>query len=169
MYSVEPQQNQQSDWFSKSMARKHLKYCTAALKEMKKHPSSGLFLEPVDPVKYGIPDYFDIIKQPMDLGTVEAKLNALQYTTVADFESDVRLIFSNCILYNGVDHPVSQQARELESLFNIQLSSFPGGKKEVNIFVIDELHVKKILFLFLFFFFLVFPFIFLHIDQTSCY
>ncbi|GBB94997.1 hypothetical protein RclHR1_02460017 [Rhizophagus clarus] len=130
--NVEPQQNQQNDWFSKSMARKHLKYCTAALKELKKHPSAGLFLEPVDPVKYGIPDYFDIIKQPMDLGTVESKLNALQYTTVADFESDVRLIFSNCILYNGVDHPVSQQARELESLFNIQLSSFPGGKKEIK-------------------------------------
>jgi bromodomain-containing factor 1 len=132
VYSVEPQQNQQNDLFSKSMARKHLKYCTAALKELKKHPSAGLFLEPVDPVKYGIPDYFDIIKQPMDLGTVESKLNALQYTTVADFESDVRLIFSNCILYNGVDHPVSQQARELESLFNVQLSSFPGGKKEVK-------------------------------------
>src|ERR1044072_6697205 len=115
--SVEPQQNQQNDWFSKSMARKHLKYCTAALKELKKHPSAGLFLEPVDPIKYGIPDYFDIIKQPMDLGTVESKLDALQYTTVADFELDVRLIFSNCILYNGVDHPVSQQARELESLF----------------------------------------------------
>ncbi|CAI2175822.1 3081_t:CDS:10 [Funneliformis geosporum] len=130
--NVELQQNQQNDWFSKSMARKHLKYCTAALKEMKKHPSAGLFLEPVDAIKYGIPDYFDIIKQPMDLGTVEAKLNALQYTTVADFESDVRLIFSNCILYNGVDHPVSQQARELESLFNAQLSSFPGGKKEVK-------------------------------------
>ncbi|CAG8463072.1 7211_t:CDS:2 [Funneliformis mosseae] len=130
--NVELQQNQQNDWFSKSMARKHLKYCTAALKELKKHPSAGLFLEPVDAIKYGIPDYFDIIKQPMDLGTVEAKLNALQYTTVTDFESDVRLIFSNCILYNGVDHPVSQQAKELESLFNVQLSSFPGGKKEVK-------------------------------------
>jgi bromodomain-containing factor 1 len=143
------------------MARKHLKYCTAALKELKKHPSAGLFLEPVDPIKYGIPDYFDIIKQPMDLGTVESKLNALQYTTVADFESDVRLIFSNCILYNGVDHPVSQQARELESLFNIQLSSFPGGKKEVkDLCVISLFFIEA--------FFSVFSFNFYVKDQTSC-
>jgi hypothetical protein len=30
--------------------------------------------EPVDPVALGIPTYFDVIKTPMDLGTVSARL-----------------------------------------------------------------------------------------------
>jgi len=34
-------------------------------------PESGPFRSPVDPNALGIPDYFDIIKQPMDFGTVK--------------------------------------------------------------------------------------------------
>jgi len=32
------------------------------------------FNKPVDPVALNIPTYFDAIKQPMDLGTVEASI-----------------------------------------------------------------------------------------------
>jgi hypothetical protein len=32
---------------------------------------SFYFLNPVDPVKLGVSDYFDIISMPMDLGTVK--------------------------------------------------------------------------------------------------
>jgi len=39
-----------------------------------KNGSAWIFYEPVDIVKLGIPDYHDIIKQPMDLGTVKNKL-----------------------------------------------------------------------------------------------
>ena len=33
------------------------------------------FREPVDPEKEKIPDYFDVIKNPMDLGTIKSRLN----------------------------------------------------------------------------------------------
>jgi hypothetical protein len=39
-----------------------------------KHSNAWIFHEPVDAMKLGIPDYFDIVKQPMDLGTVKTKL-----------------------------------------------------------------------------------------------
>lgn len=39
-----------------------------------KHNSAFIFHEPVDPEKLNIPDYFDIIRNPMDLGTVKNKL-----------------------------------------------------------------------------------------------
>jgi bromodomain-containing protein 3 len=39
-----------------------------------KFQHAWIFLEPVDPVKLNIPDYFDIVKEPMDLGTIKQKL-----------------------------------------------------------------------------------------------
>ena len=32
-----------------------------------------IFEEPVDPVKLGLADYFDVVKHPMDLGTVRKR------------------------------------------------------------------------------------------------
>ena len=36
---------------------------------------SYLFQSPVDPKKYQLEDYFDIVKRPMDFGTIKNKLN----------------------------------------------------------------------------------------------
>jgi len=54
-----------------------IKYCNGILKELmaKKHqPYSWPFLTPVDVEKLGLVDYFDVIKEPMDLGTVKVCL-----------------------------------------------------------------------------------------------
>lgn len=54
-----------------------MKYCNGILKELtaKKHqPYSWPFLTPVDVEKLGLVDYFDVIKEPMDLGTVKVCL-----------------------------------------------------------------------------------------------
>jgi hypothetical protein len=40
------------------------------------------FQEPVDPAKFGIDDYFDIIQEPMDLGTIKKKLNNNVYNNI---------------------------------------------------------------------------------------
>lgn len=57
-------------------------------------------MRPVDPVQLNIPDYFDIIKEPMDLGTVESKLKKGEYGTALEFGHDMRLIWSNSMKYN---------------------------------------------------------------------
>ena len=62
-----------------------------------KHNQAWIFHEPVDPKKLNIPDYLDIIKQPMDFGTVKNKLNNNQYLKFGDFLYDVNLVFENCI------------------------------------------------------------------------
>jgi hypothetical protein len=36
---------------------------------LKNHVSSGPFLVKVDHIALGIPDYYDVIKEPMDLST----------------------------------------------------------------------------------------------------
>ena len=40
------------------------------------------FTEPVDPAKYGIDDYFDVVTEPMDFGTVKKKLSYNIYANV---------------------------------------------------------------------------------------
>ena len=59
------------------------------------------FYEPVDPVKFNIMDYFDIITRPMDLGTVKKKLNFNAYETAGEFVEDMRQVWKNCFKYNG--------------------------------------------------------------------
>lgn len=45
-------------------------------------------------------DYPDVIKHPMDLGTVEKKLAGGEYGSPTDFARDMRLIWKNCMTYN---------------------------------------------------------------------
>ncbi|CAG8556475.1 5279_t:CDS:10, partial [Acaulospora colombiana] len=123
-------QLKKSNWFTEPMSREHLKQCNNIIRELKHHSNAAPFLEPVDPVKYGIPDYFDIIKKPMDLGTVDTKLNNVEYGNVDAFIADVRLIFSNCILYNGPAHQYSIFAKELDNVFT-NLVNLLGSKEEV--------------------------------------
>lgn len=69
------------------------------------------FYEPVDPVKFGVIDYFDIVTKPMDLGTIKKKLNYNAYTNAKQFYDDVKQVCKNCYLYNGEHHEISGCAR----------------------------------------------------------
>ncbi|KAJ1976803.1 Transcriptional activator spt7 [Dimargaris cristalligena] len=47
------------------------------------------------------PDYYEVIKYPMDLGTMSKKLKNLQYPSKAAFVHDLDLIYKNCFTYNS--------------------------------------------------------------------
>ncbi|CAI5719878.1 unnamed protein product [Hyaloperonospora brassicae] len=49
------------------------------------------------------PDYFDIVKTPMDLSTIAGKLNEFEYKVHGEFIRDVRLTFENAMVYNRAD------------------------------------------------------------------
>ncbi|KAJ9148641.1 Bromodomain-containing protein [Pleurostoma richardsiae] len=69
------------------------------LSELKAHTEySTPFLQRVN--KRDAPDYYNIIKQPMDLGTMTKKLKGLQYKSKAEFVTDLNLIWDNCLRYN---------------------------------------------------------------------
>lgn len=59
-------------------------------------------------------DYYDVIKEPMDLATMEQKLDKDQYETVEDFIKDVLLIVRNCKRYNAETTPYAKAANKLE-------------------------------------------------------
>jgi len=49
----------------------------------------------------GLLDYLDIIKTPMDLGTVKKNLKANKYKFVEDAIVDIQLVWENCKTYNA--------------------------------------------------------------------
>ncbi|EHK97297.1 putative Ankyrin repeat, bromo and BTB domain-containing protein [Glarea lozoyensis 74030] len=59
----------------------------------------GHFKDPVDPVAHNAPNYFSVVKRPMDLKQIKAKMDRNEYASSAEFEADVRLIFQNCYEY----------------------------------------------------------------------
>jgi hypothetical protein len=52
---------------------KPLQSCLEILQELMAHEFGWVFNTPVDPLALNIPDYFDVIKSPMDLGTIKVK------------------------------------------------------------------------------------------------
>ena len=77
----------------------------------------GPFKEPVDPVPDGVPDYFDKVKAPMDLGTMKAKMDRREYGDDEEFLSDMRQIFSNCYTYWNKKDPMWAACEKLEKTF----------------------------------------------------
>ncbi|CAM0945358.1 unnamed protein product [Alopecurus aequalis] len=94
-----------------------LKQCEAILKKLMTQKFSHIFNVPVDVEKLNIPDYNDIIKHPMDLGTIKKKLDSGSYTSPSDFAADVRLTFNNAITYNPRGHAVHDMAIQLNKMF----------------------------------------------------
>lgn len=87
------------------------------LEKLWEHNAAIIFHNPVDPIMLGIPTYFDVIKNPMDFGTVKSNLKAGKYHDICEFESDVELVFSNCYLFNGRESEVGRMCSEVESLY----------------------------------------------------
>ncbi|CAD7697332.1 unnamed protein product [Ostreobium quekettii] len=57
-----------------------------------------IFNKPVN--RMVVPDYYDIVKNPMDLGTLRENLLGGKYAHPEEFAKDMRLVWSNCSLYN---------------------------------------------------------------------
>lgn len=82
------------------------------LTELQNHPSSWPFVQPVN--RDEVPDYYEVIKEPMDLTQMEFKLENDQYDSVEAFIYDCKLIFSNCRSYNTDTTTYYKNACKLE-------------------------------------------------------
>ena len=114
-----------------------MKSCSTILQMLMNHKNGWVFNEVIDPVKLNIPNYFLVIKYPMDLGTINKKLKNNYYLNQEEFAYDVRLTFSNAMIYNTVNHDVYKMAQTLSRLFEKQWKSkfknhFLFKKSKVN-------------------------------------
>uniref|UniRef100_A0A672TB37 histone acetyltransferase n=1 Tax=Sinocyclocheilus grahami TaxID=75366 RepID=A0A672TB37_SINGR len=84
-------------------------------------PESLPFRQPVDPILLGIPDYFDIVKNPMDLSTIKRKLDTGQYQEPWQYVDDVWLMFNNAWLYNRKTSRVYKYCSKLAEVFEQEI------------------------------------------------
>lgn len=121
-----------STYTTEPLTKLQKKQLEEKIKNTKKVKSAFAFLRPVDYMALNIPHYPNVIKQPMDLSTMEQKLKTDQYSSLEAFVSDFELMVNNCFTFNGPAHAVSSNAQTLRAYFLKQMDSVPTGDAAVS-------------------------------------
>lgn len=106
-----------------------MKFCANILMRLKRNPNREPFLDPVDPVLLGIPDYPEKIKHPMDISTVKHKLDTKVYRCPEEFHSDMTLMFNNCYTYNHPESVVYTMGKNLQKAYEAMYAEMPTEVK----------------------------------------
>ncbi|KAG6495742.1 hypothetical protein ZIOFF_043568 [Zingiber officinale] len=117
-----------------------MKQCEGLLKRLMSQRFAWVFNSPVDVKKLNIPDYYTVIKHPMDLGTIKTKISSGGYSSPWDFAADVRLTFTNAMTYNPPTNDVHFMADTLSKYFELRwkpiekklAAAGAHGKKEIQ-------------------------------------
>ncbi|KAL7583689.1 histone acetyltransferase GCN5 [Lactuca sativa] len=97
-------------------------FMRSILKAMHDHVDSWPFKEPVD--VRDVPDYYDIIRDPMDLKTMTRRVESEQYyVTLEMFLADARRMFANARTYNSPETIYFKCSTRLEAFFSSRVQS----------------------------------------------
>lgn len=100
---------------NRKQSSKDMAPCRLILAEMEKHEDAWPFLVPVNAKQF--PEYYRIIKRPMDFHTMKIKLRDCQYSGPNEFVDDARTVFLNCEEFNEDDSEVGQAGKRLFRFF----------------------------------------------------
>ncbi|KAL1925618.1 uncharacterized protein VTP21DRAFT_501 [Calcarisporiella thermophila] len=106
----------------KRLLREHDEYIFRELRislrtivdELFKEKKYKEFSRPVDPEL--MPDYYNVVTQPMDLQTLREKINMHEYLTVADFLEDIDLMVYNTELYYDRYSPQVNRIKDMQDV-----------------------------------------------------
>eukprot|EP00485_Elphidium_margaritaceum_P009048 CAMPEP_0202685892 /NCGR_PEP_ID=MMETSP1385-20130828/1719_1 /ASSEMBLY_ACC=CAM_ASM_000861 /TAXON_ID=933848 /ORGANISM="Elphidium margaritaceum" /LENGTH=633 /DNA_ID=CAMNT_0049340363 /DNA_START=384 /DNA_END=2285 /DNA_ORIENTATION=- len=79
-----------------------------------KNSDAAPFRMPVNPRALSIPDYLDVIREPIDLGTILGRVHC--YTRFEAFCADLYRVWDNCCRYNPKANAIHQLALRLRDL-----------------------------------------------------
>ncbi|EME31085.1 Transcription factor GTE2 [Galdieria sulphuraria] len=127
--------------------------CKNVLKSLMERKDARAFLKPIDELftSEEIPGYFQIVKHPMDLGTVlyRMELGLYRHPTVEElpkypqfdlerFKADVRLVWENAMTYNLQGTPYHTTAAKLSETFERKLEATLRSLPETKLFKSKE-------------------------------
>ncbi|XP_056315783.1 bromodomain testis-specific protein isoform X2 [Danio aesculapii] len=111
----------------------HLQYIEkVVIKALWKHHFSWPFRQPVDAVRLHLPDYYTIIKNPMDLSTIRKRLENNYYWKAMECVEDFNTMFTNCYVYNRPGDDIVLMAQVLEKLFLEKVAEMPEDEYEMS-------------------------------------
>lgn len=84
---------------------------SVVLPRLRSLPDSYAFHHPVN--KKNVKNYYDVIKNPIDLETILANVKEHKYHSRQMFLNDVELMYNNCVQFNGEESVLSKKAYEL--------------------------------------------------------
>ena len=79
--------------------------------QISQHRNGNIFHNPIKDSE--APDYRDIVKRPMDLKTIKARIKDGIISTSLEFQRDVFLMFANSMMYNQPDSDIYAMAEEV--------------------------------------------------------
>ncbi|KAM3968667.1 uncharacterized protein ACR2FA_012645 [Aphomia sociella] len=86
------------------------------LEQLTAHEDAWPFMDPVD--EQFAPNYYAVIRRPMDLKKMEERLDSGYYTDFSMFKADFKLIVNNCRLFNGQDNEYTMMVDNLQAAFD---------------------------------------------------
>ncbi|EIN06520.1 hypothetical protein PUNSTDRAFT_46008 [Punctularia strigosozonata HHB-11173 SS5] len=86
---------------------------TRIITQIKKKDDYAFFLQPVDVA--AVPGYADLIKHPMDLGTISHKVSRGKYRTLEEFKADFQLVTTNAKTFNPPGTIYHSEAERIEN------------------------------------------------------
>lgn len=112
-----------------TLLKEQIKWIVQLTRNIKKKKDAVLFLHPVDPIALNVPTYFSIIKHPMDISTIEKKIQGQLYIGVDQIKQDYDLMFNNCLTFNGQVSPVAIMCKNLQAHFEREWLKMPTTVK----------------------------------------
>ncbi|XP_056102213.1 bromodomain testis-specific protein isoform X2 [Rhinichthys klamathensis goyatoka] len=102
------------------------------VKSLWRHHFSWPFRQPVDAVRLNLPDYYAIIKNPMDLTTIRKRLDNNYYWKAMECVEDFNTMFTNCYVYNRPGDDIVKMAQDLEKYFLEKVAQMPQDEFEIS-------------------------------------
>mmetsp|Transcript_18297 Transcript_18297/g.37033 ORF Transcript_18297/g.37033 Transcript_18297/m.37033 type:complete len:2677 (+) Transcript_18297:174-8204(+) len=93
----------------------------------------GLFSSPVPREEF--PEYYEIITNPMDYGTMKEKLERGEYRSAQAMQKDFVLVMQNCLQFNAKDSDIVQDCRQ-QTLMRPRL--LRQAALENNLFICED-------------------------------
>ncbi|KAF7203860.1 transcript variant X2, partial [Nothobranchius furzeri] len=113
------------------------------MKALWNHQYSWPFHHPVDAVSLGLPDYYTIITNPMDLSTIKKRLQNRYYWEAMECITDFSTMFTNCYTYNKPGNDIIIMAQTLEKFFLQKLSQMPKEESVTTVATVEPAKGKK--------------------------